>query len=72
MSEPAPSATTSSSRFVSGAAISSGATMAAAVVMATVAEPTAMRSSAATSQPNISGDSDSDETAAVIAAPMPD
>ena len=47
--------------------VSIGATMAAAVVMATVAEPTAMRSSAATSQPNISGDSASDETAAVIA-----
>ena len=67
MSEPAPRATTSSSRFVSGAATSSGATIAAAVVMATVAEPTAMRSSAATSQPKISGDSASDETAAVIA-----
>ena len=40
--------------------------------MATVAEPTAIRSSAATSHPNTSGDNCHDDTAEVIAAPMPD
>jgi hypothetical protein len=57
--------------LVSGAARASGATMAAAVVMATVADPTAMRSAAATSQPNTIGDRAIDAVAPTIAWPMP-
>ena len=56
-SDPAPIATTSSSRFVPGAASAIGATRLAAVVIATVAEPTDTRSSTAATQPSTIGDS---------------
>src|SRR5437868_10971287 len=56
ISEPAPVVSTSSSGRVPGTLAAMGATMPAAVVMATVAEPVAMRISTATSQPNNSTD----------------
>ena len=57
MSEPAPIATTSSSLFTSGIAAAIGAMMLAAVTHATVADPTASRSSDAITQPSTSGES---------------
>ena len=57
MSEPAPIATTSSSRFTRGIAAAIGAMMLAAVTTATVAEPTDTRSSDAITQPSTSGES---------------
>ena len=56
MTEPAPIATTSNSLFT-GELAAMGAMMALAKVMATVAEPTAMRMAAATSQPSSNGES---------------
>src|SRR5918992_3309390 len=54
--EPAPVASTSSSGGVPGVDAASGATIPAAVVMATVADPVATRMSAATIQARTSGD----------------
>ncbi|MCY1223106.1 hypothetical protein D9M68_742950 [compost metagenome] len=56
ISEPAPVVSTSSSGRVPGTLAAIGATMPAAVVMATVAEPVAMRIITATSQPSTSTD----------------
>src|SRR3954467_2315854 len=50
-SEPAPTASTTSDSCVGGSPAASGATMPAAVTVATVAEPVARRMSTATIQP---------------------
>src|SRR3954469_5370453 len=55
-SDPAPVASTSSSAFVPGSAAAIGATIPAAVVIATVADPVAMRINAAIDQASRSGD----------------
>ncbi|MNE67750.1 hypothetical protein D3C80_1633740 [compost metagenome] len=56
ISEPAPVASTSSSRFTSGISPTTGATMPAPVMVATVAEPVAIRITAATSHANRIGE----------------
>lgn len=56
INDPAPIEITSNSLFKPGAACTTGARIAAASVMATVADPTAMRMAAATIQPSSSGE----------------
>src|SRR5476649_638191 len=70
-SEPAPVASTSSSACVPGVAIAIGATIPAAVVIATVADPVATRISAATIQASTSGDACDPIATSAIARPTP-
>src|SRR6266851_1244390 len=70
-SDPAPVASTNSSACVPGVATAMGATMPAAVVIATVAEPVATRISAATVHASSSGDGCDPSATAAIAFPTP-
>ena len=71
ISEPAPVASTNSSGVVPGVAAAMGATMPAAVVIATVAEPVATRMRAATVHASKSGEVCDPSAMAAIAFPTP-
>src|SRR5205807_9753715 len=62
-SEPAPKAKTRSSRLRLGLALSKGAASPAAVMIDTVDDPVAIRTTAAISQPRMSGETDNTPTA---------
>src|SRR5438105_654538 len=70
-SEPAPTARASSATWVGGSPAASGATMPAAEIVATVAEPVATRIATAISQPSSSGEKCSPVAACVITSPTP-
>src|SRR5579872_4038328 len=71
ITDPAPIAMTSNSRLMPGVAAAKGATMPAAVVIATVADPVATRITAATSQPKTSGETGARCANCAIASPTP-
>src|SRR4051812_16298089 len=70
-SDPAPIASTSNSRCTIAVPAATGARIADAIVIATVAEPTATRIDAATSHPKISGDTLACSTISATASPAP-
>ena len=71
-SEPAPTASASSATVGRSSPAASGATMPAAVMVATVAEPVANRMPTATSQPSISGERLAPYAASAIRSPTPE
>lgn len=72
INDPAPVANTSNSVFVPGMLAAIGATMPAAVIIDTVAEPVAIRMSAAIPHPNRSGDRWECFATSAICSPMPE
>ncbi|MNP58761.1 hypothetical protein D3C76_1537040 [compost metagenome] len=71
ISEPAPVASTNSSRFTPGTRSITGATIPAPVMVATVAEPVAMRITAATSHASMIGEISACTAICPITLPTP-
>src|SRR5215212_10148062 len=70
-SEPAPTASASSATVGAFSPAASGATMPAAVIVATVADPVATRMPTATSQPSSSGDRAMAAAQVLMSVPTP-